>query len=96
MTMCAAYAYPIEERVREEYNKEKNGTKKHPQKINKTNALAALSDMLVPIFIRKKLNRFLKHFDQIVYETREIIRPDRKFQRKKKPKRQYHMNYKPL
>jgi hypothetical protein len=96
MTMCAAYAYPIEERVREEYNKEKNGTKKHPQKINKTNALAALSDMLVPIFIRKKLNLFLKHFDQIVYETREIIRPDRKFQRKKKPKRQYHMNYKPL
>src|SRR5690606_22744506 len=96
MTMCAAYAYPIEDKVREEYNNDKEGIRKYPQKINRTNALATLSDMLVPIFIRRMLNRFLKHFDQIVYETREIIRPNRKLERKKKPKRQYYMNYKPL
>lgn len=75
---------------------DKNETIKHPQKINRTNVLATLSDMFIPIFISRKLNNFLKYFDQIVYETREIIRPNRKYERKKKPKRQYHMNYKPL
>lgn len=96
MTMCSAYAFPIENKVKEEYAKDKNSKTKHPQKINKTHALATLSDMLIPVFIRKKLNKFLKYFDRIVYGTREIIRPNRKNERKKRPKRQYHMNYKPL
>ncbi len=96
MTMCAAYAHPIEDKVREEYKENHNGTRKRAQKINKTHALATLSDMLIQIFIRKKLNRFLKHFDKIVMATREVIRIGRKHERKKKVKRQYYMNYKPL
>lgn len=96
MTMCAAYAHPIEKKVREEHNKDKNNTIKYSQKINRTNALATLSDMLVPIFIGRKLNKFLKYFDDILYKTREIVRPGRKNPRKKKPKRQHYMAYKPL
>jgi hypothetical protein len=38
----------------------------------------------------------MKHFDDIVYRTREIIRPGRKVERKMKPKRPFRMNYKEL
>ena len=96
MTLCAAYAHPIEEKVKAEYKKDEESKRKHPQKINRTNALATLSDMLVPMFIRKLANEFLKYFDNLIYKTREIVRDGRKFKRNKKPKRPYHMNYKPL
>lgn len=95
MTLCSAYAFPIEEKLREEYNDEKRETK-HAQKPNKTHALATLSDMLIPVFIKRKLNEFLAYFDQMVYKTREVIRKNRSVKRNKKPKKQYYMNYKPL
>lgn len=95
MTLCSAYAFPIEEKLKQEYEVEKKNVI-HIQKLNKTNALATLSDMLIPIFIKNKLNEFLIHFDEIVYKTREIIRKNRSNQRKKRPKKQYPMNYKPL
>jgi Transposase DDE domain len=96
MTLCAAYAHPIEEKVKTEYKKSEDTTRKHEQKINRTNALATLSDMLLPIFIKKLTNTFLKYFDDIVYKTREIVRKGRKFERIKKQKKPYYMNYKPL
>lgn len=95
ITLCSAYAFPIEEKIKKEYEEDKTDFK-HPQKPNKTNALATLSDMLVPIFIKRKLNEFISFFDDIVYKTREIVRKNRSFVRNKKPKRQYYMNYKPL
>lgn len=94
LTMCAAYAHPIEEKVIEEYKADQE--RKYSQKINKTNAVATFMDMAIPIFIKKKFTEALKAFDQLVYQTREIIRPNRSVPRKKKPKKQYHMNYKPL
>jgi hypothetical protein len=94
MTMCAAYAHPIEEKVRAEYQAGKD--RKHPQKINRTYALATFMDMSILIFIKRKFEEGLKAFDELVYKTREIIRPNRTVPRKKKPKRPYHMNVKPL
>jgi hypothetical protein len=94
MTMCAAYAHPIEEKVIAEYKADES--RQHSQKINRTNAVATLMDMTVPMFIKKKFQTALAAFDQIVYSTREIIRPGRKEPRPKKIKRQHHMNYKPL
>jgi hypothetical protein len=94
MTLTAAYAHPIEEKLRAEYIADKD--RKHPQKINKTSAIAMMMDMAVPIFIKKKFKQALKAFDQIVYLTREVIRPGRKNPRKKRPKKHYHMNYKPI
>lgn len=94
LTMCAAYAYPIEEKVRQEYKADQN--RKYDQKINKTHVIATLMDLVVPIFIRKRTRDALKVFNNIVYQTREIIRPNRSNPRPKKPKRPYNQNYKPI
>jgi len=94
MTLCAAYAHPIEEKVIQEYKADEQ--RKHGQKINRTNALAATQDMLIGLFIRKQYQKAIKAFDDIVGKTREIIRPGRIEPRKTKPKKSYSMNYKRL
>ena len=94
MTLCAAYAHPIEERVIKEYKADQN--RKYDQKINRTNALSTTMDILVPTFIRKEYRAALQAFDQLVEKTREIVRPGRSNLRNKKPKKPYSMNYKRL
>lgn len=94
MSMCAAYAHPIEEKVIAEH--QADSKRKHPQKINRTNALACFMDMLVPMFLKKKYEQVLNAFDEIIYKTREVIRPNRSEPRPKRPKRPYNMNYKPI
>lgn len=94
MTLCAAFAHPIEEKVRAEHKESEN--RKHAQKINRTNALAVFSDMAIPMFLKRKFHESLETFDEIVYKTREIVRPDRSEPRPKKPKKPYSMNYKRL
>ncbi|MGV8134884.1 MAG: hypothetical protein AB2L20_06700 [Mangrovibacterium sp.] len=94
MTLCAAYAHPIEEKVIAEYEADKNP--KYGQKINRTNALATVMDMLVPAFIHKKYKEALHAFDLLVWNTREIIRSGRSNPRNKRPKKPYSMNYKRL
>jgi hypothetical protein len=94
MTLCAAYAHPIEERVTAEYKADEN--RKHDQKINRTNALSMTLDILIPVFVRKQYKKALKAFDQVVSETREIVRPGRSIPRKKRPKKSYSVNYKRL
>ena len=94
MTLCAAYAHPIEEKVIAEFKADEN--RKFSQKINRTNAIATLQDSLVGLFIKKKFKQALDAFDKIVYNTREIIRPGRKNPRKHRQKKPYSMNYKSL
>jgi hypothetical protein len=94
MTLCAAYAHPIAGKVTEEYKADQ--TRKFDTKINRTNAISMTQDTLIPIFIRKQFKEALEAFDKIVSATREIIRPDRKVDRIKKPKKLYYMNYKRL
>lgn len=94
MTLCAAFAHPIEEKVRAEYKADHN--RKRSQKINRTHALASLTDMLIPMFIKRKLGKLLNAFDDLVYRTREIIRPARSNPRHHRPKKQHSMNYKRL
>ena len=94
MTLCAAYAHPIEERVVAEYKADEN--RKHNQKINRTNALSMTLDILIPVFVRKQYKKAFAAFDCIVSKTREIIRPGRNNPRKMKPKKLYSMNYKRL
>lgn len=95
MTICAAFSYPIEEKVREEYSKEKTGNI-HSQKINKTQMISKTKEILIPIFFKKLIKKALKYYDKIVESTREIIRPNRKEKRKHKVKKLFHMNYKPI
>jgi len=94
MTLCAAYAHPIEEKVIEEYKADQN--RKFDQKINRTNAVSMTQDILIAVFLRKQFDKALNAFDKIVAQTREIIRPGRSNPRNKKPKQLYSMNYKRL
>ena len=94
MTLCAAYAHPIDERVVEEYKADQN--RKFDQKINRTNALSMTQNILIALFLRKQFEKALNAFDKIVAGTREIIRHGRSNPRKKRPKQLYSMNYKHL
>jgi len=93
MTLCAFLAFPVEEQVKKEQEGSKN---KHRYKINRTSALRMTRDISIGLFIRKNIMKALNSFDCIVENTLEIIRPNRHYQRKKKHKRLYHMNYKQL
>lgn len=93
MSLSAVLAFPIEEKVKKEY--QKAGTK-HPQKINRTSALSMLMSISVGLFLKKVVKKAIAAFDSIVSQTREIIRQGRKNERKKRPKKLYYMNYKPL
>ncbi len=94
MTLTAAYAHPVEERVKKEFVEDKD--RKYNQKINRTNAIAKTRDILIGLFIKKDFTNALKSFDDIVYRTRELIRPNRKNKRKNRQKKPYPMNYKSL
>ena len=93
MSLSAVLAFPIEEKVKKEYRE--SGTK-HPQKINRTSALSMLMSISVELFLKKTVKKAIGAFDSIVIQTREIVRPGRKNHRKKRPKKLYYMNYKPL
>jgi hypothetical protein len=94
MTMCAVFAHPIEEKVRQEFKADQK--RKHAQKINRTNAFATLMDLLIPMFLKRDHKRSLAVFDDLIYSNREIIRPDRIEKRRKKPQKRHYMNYKPI
>ncbi len=94
LTLSAAYAHPIEERVRKEFKADEN--RKYDQKINRTNAISMTKDILVGVFIKQQYKKALSAFDDVVYNTREIIRPNRKNERKHRQKKPYSMNYKRL
>ena len=94
MSLMAAYAHPIEEKVKAEYKADQN--RKHDQKINRTHALAMTRDIIVGLFARGDYAGAFNAFDQIVSKTREIIRPNRKNPRKQRLKIPYAMNHRPL
>ncbi len=81
MTLCAAYAHPIEEKVIAEYKADQK--RKYEQKINRTNALAMTQEIMVGLIIKKQYEKALEAFDRIVAGTREIVRPGRKNERNK-------------
>ena len=94
MSLCANLAFPIEEKVRKEYEQEKQ--LKHNQKINHTNAVSMTRDICIGLFLKNMIRQALEAFDKIVHNTREIIRPGRKNERKHRRKKLYYMNYKRL
>lgn len=94
MTLCTAYAHPIEEKVREEYKADE--IRKFDQKVNRTSAIAITKEILIAMFIRKEYEKALDAFDEIVFKTREIIRPGRSNERNHRKRRSYYMNYKKL
>ena len=55
MTLCAAYAHPIEEKVKAEYKADEN--RKFDQKINRTNAVSMTQHILIAVFLRKQFKK---------------------------------------
>lgn len=94
MSLCSIYALPIEQKVRREYLAAEN--LKHAQKINRTNALSATYDLIVPAILKQKFTKLINYFDDLLYRTREIIRPNRKQPRRHRTPKKYHMAYKKL
>lgn len=94
MTLAASYAHPIEERVRDEYKSSER--RRHSQKINRTQTLATTRDILIGVMIKKQYSKALEAFDELVYRTRELVRPGRKNERNHRQKKPYSMNYKRL
>lgn len=73
-----------------------NKKRKYQQKINRTNALAMTQNICIGLFLKGLLRDAINAFDDIVAKTTEIVRPNRKNPRNKKPKKLYYMNYKQL
>lgn len=97
MNLCAALAFPIEEKVVKEYREaKKNREVTHWRKINRTYAYWTTKVTLIAMFIKKKAKAALSAFDKQVESNTEVYRPGRKSPRKKRPPRLYHMNYKDL
>lgn len=95
MTLCAALAFPIEERVIAEYNADKKkGKVKHHRKINRTYAYWSTKCILIGMFIKRLAQSALAAFDRQLEANTEIVRPGRHHKRKRRPPRLYHMNYK--
>ena len=94
LSLTAIYSHPIEERVVKEFKADEK--RKHNQKINRTNAIANTQDILISVMLNKVFHKAIEAFDKIVFQTREIIKPNRKNPRKHRGKKSYYMNYKPL
>jgi hypothetical protein len=95
MTLCAALAFPIEERVIAESNADaQKGKVKYRRKINRTFAYWSTKYILIGMFIKKTIRLALAVFDKQVAANTEIVRPGRHEKRKRRPPRLYHLNYK--
>ena len=79
MNLCAALAFPIEEKAVKEYQEaKKNSEVKHRRKINRTFAYWTTKVTLIAMFIKKKAKTELSVFDKQVEANTEIYRPGRK------------------
>jgi len=97
MNLCAALAFPIEEKVVKEYREaKKNKDVKYRRKINRTFAYWTTKVNLIAMFIKRRIKAAIAVFDKQVEANTEADRPGRRSLRKKKPPRLYHMNYKDL
>ncbi len=93
MTTTAVLAFPVDEKLKKEVE---TNSRKHPNKVNRTNALSMFKEIIVKVFIEKIISPAIEAFDKILEATTEIIRPGRKFERKKLKKKPPSMNYKQL
>jgi hypothetical protein len=97
MTTTAVLAFPVEEKLKQEQQQEQQkSTRKHDRKVNRTNALALVKEIAVKVFIQGIIRPAMQALDKILKATTEIIRPNRKFPRKKLKKKPPSMNYKQL
>jgi hypothetical protein len=93
MSMCAILSFPIDQKVKAEYNATVH---KYEKQINRTNALSIVKETWLGLFLKRLFYVPLAAIDDILAKTCDIVRPNRTFERKKRPKRPPSMNYKQL
>lgn len=93
MSLTAALAFPIEEKLLEE---QQNSEREHSYKINKTNALAFTKEIVHNLFIQGVVKPAINAMDKVLRATVEMVRPNRKNPRNKIKKKPPSMNYKQL
>lgn len=89
--LCATLAHPIDQKIDQEI---KEGKKKYAT--NKVFALAQTVQLIVPLFVKKKVDKSIEVFDAIVSKTKEMVRENRSFERKKGSKLKFSTSYKNL
>jgi len=88
MNLCTAYSHPVADQVKKE---------KENYQINRTQSLALVSILPIPLFLHQTEQNIFKTFDSLLSKTIDLIRPNRKFERKKMVFRtRFSMNYKRL
>jgi hypothetical protein len=93
MTTTAVLAFPVDEKIKKE---SETNARKHLNKVNRTNALSMVKEITWKVFLEKMITPSIEAFDKILKATTEIVRPNRKFERKKIKKKPPSMNYKQL
>jgi len=93
MTTAAVLAFPVDEQIKKELQKSQ---RKHQHQVNRTNALAMVKEITKKVIIDGLIVPALKAFDKFLKKTTELVRPKRKFERKKLKKKPPSMNYKGL
>lgn len=96
MSLTAALAFPVEDKLLEEQQKQQNRGRKHPYQINKTNAVSFTREIAQDLFIKKIIKPALAAMDKVLKATVELVRPNRKNPRNKIKKKPPSMNYKQL
>lgn len=98
MTTMAVMAFPIEEKLKQEWDQrdKSESPRKYPRKINRTNALALVKEIWNKLFIHKIIQPALDAFDKILEATPECVRLGRRYPRNKLRKKPPAMSYKAL
>ena len=88
MNLCTVYSHPVSEQIKKE---------KEDYQINRTQSLALVSVLPVPLFLHQKIKNAFNAFDNLLSKTIDRVRRGRKFERKKMVYRtRFSMNYKRL
>jgi hypothetical protein len=91
MNLAAVLSHPAQDVIAME-----NESKKHPYKINVTQALSKMKDSIFLLFKHDNIMELLKKLFVLFINTIEPVRPGRFYPRKHKPKRGFYPCYKPI
>ncbi len=80
MNMCSIMSFPIAQKIKSE---NQSGKTKHPQQLNKTSIVSTLKESWIALWLKRKTDQVLHAFDIILLKTKEVVRPNRRFARKK-------------
>lgn len=93
LTTAAVMTFPVDTQLKAEHKASK---RKHEHKVNRTNALAMIREISKKVFIDGLIKPAIEALDRFLRATTELVRRNRKFERKKLKKKPPSINYKGL